>query len=121
MPVRVVDQSGRPLERDALVSMLEPMIETHLGDLDVLQPLIVKVPSSGGAWLYAYVDRERGLRVQLPAALLAELESSGPTERVTEDFERRVRDLAANLRSRAGSSSQYFRRATKTLPTIERE
>lgn len=121
MSIRVVDQTGRDLEREALVHILSPLVEKHLADVEVLSPLVVKVPPTGGAWLYAYVDRERGLRVQLPAKLLAELESSGATERVSESFEHRVRDLAANLRSRAGSSSQYFRRATKTLPAIERE
>ncbi len=121
MAIRIVDQTGRPVDREDLVKILTPLVEQHLADVEVLSPLVVKVPPAGGAWLYAYVDRERGLRVQLPAKLLAELESSGPTERVCENFEQRVRDLAANLRSRAGSSSQYFRRATKTLPAIDRE
>lgn len=121
MSIRVVDQTGRALDRDDLVKILSPLVEEHLSDVEVLSPLVVKVPPTGGAWLYAYVDRERGLRVQLPAKLLAELEASGPTERVRESFEQRVRDLAANLRSRAGSASQYFRRATKTLPAIDRD
>ncbi|MEL6759501.1 MAG: hypothetical protein AAFP04_03785, partial [Myxococcota bacterium] len=119
--IRVVDQSGSETSKPALTEILEPLVERHLADLDVLSPLIVKIPPSGGAWLYAYVDRERGLRVQLPAALLAELERKGATDKVCNSIAQRVRDLAANLRSRAGSSSQYFRRATKTLPAIDRE
>ncbi|MEO1482324.1 MAG: hypothetical protein AAFU77_09485 [Myxococcota bacterium] len=119
--IRVVDATGKQLERPALIELLEPLLEKHLGDVEVLQPLVVKVPLRGPAWLYAYVDRERGLRVQIPAGLMAELETLGATERVQESFDQRVRDLAANLRSRAGSSSQYFRRNTRTLPTMDRE
>ncbi|MEO1174331.1 MAG: hypothetical protein AAFX94_20105 [Myxococcota bacterium] len=67
--IRVVDATGKQLERPALIELLEPLLEKHLGDVEVLQPLVVKVPLRGPAWLYAYVDRERGLRVQIPAGL----------------------------------------------------
>lgn len=119
--LKVVDSGGRNLNRGDLATILVPLIEKYLEPLAVLFPIILKLPDSGGAWLYAYVDKERGLRVQIPAGLLAELGVGGAGERVLQGFERRVNDLAANLRSRAGGRSHYFRRATTTLPSLERE
>lgn len=119
--IRVVDGSGQPVDRGQVVSLLREHIENHFADIETLHPFVLKMSDRGPAWLYAYVDHEHGLRVEIAMRLLSAVETGTATPGVKSIIEQRVRDLAANLRSRAGSSKHYFRRNTRTLEAFERE